>query len=173
MNRKKSYALVTAVAMFSVAGILFTQTSDEPVDGDWLYRFGFDNYHAGCASFVEPGQITIKSGRIRGELPFLLSDDIRLEGRVDESVTGVWEYDGVIFTLYMDLEFSDDSATGRWSLPDLGCQGPVRLARGALPPKGSDASAEDRLDELRKLLERGLITEDEAARKRKEILDAL
>lgn len=173
MTRKTIFILLAAITAFSAGGIALTQSAGERVDGTWLYRFGFDNYHAGCASFVEPGQIRIKGGRILGDLPFLLTDDFRLEGRVDDTVTGVWEYDGIVFTLYLDLKFADDTASGRWSLPDLGCKGPIRLARGKLPAESSDASAEERLEELRTLLDRGLITEDEAAIKRREILDRL
>ena len=147
-------------------------------DGEWNYELGFDPDNANCGAFGRPGTLSIKNGRVHGTIPYLL-DDFRLTGKVGETITGVWEYDSIIFTMYIDLGFGPDQAVGKWSLSDLGCSGAAKLTR-IKPSSGGKSSTnqppsnrEERLSELKKLLDQGLISKEEAADKRREILDDL
>lgn len=79
----------------------------------------------------------------------------------------------------IDVEFAPDQAVGKWSSTDFGCSGAAKLTRVKSPIGGKSSAnqhpgnREERLSELKKLLDQGLISKEEAADKRREILNDL
>lgn len=186
-----------AVLMF---GITNTEALAGGFDGTWKYRLSTNSSSPTCQGFVS-GAIGIKDSKFSGIIAHN-QDSFRVRGSVGESGKANFKAIGSYDTATFDVNFTENSGSGTWEATGFDCVGTVKLTnknprpvlqkpvlqkqapaqptaqvanpvRRASPSTSPTTVIEERLKRLDALLKGGLVTEDEAAEKRKEILKNL
>jgi len=121
-------------------------------DGNWNWKFVLDKPNHTCSQLLEPGFLTIRNGRVSGEIPFVLGS-YHISGHVNDLIIGMWDNDMPGENITIDVIFDGDSAFGRFSATLGGCEGSVKLKKEDLTkPNMENLSLEDRVKFLENLI---------------------
>jgi len=170
------------------------------VDGIWKFEFNItfsNSAYCGLASFRP---LSIGGGILEGQLEHA-NDTIPFDGHVDRTGKVKFVGTGIFAVIQGQGNFQADRGSGKMNLgspiASVDCEGtwtavridtgpvqatearktesaqPVTSSASQTPSSPSGNSVQERLTTLKKLVDKGLLTETEAAAKRKEILEGL
>ena len=153
-------------------------------DGEWRGTFVGE---ASCNDWKIPIEATIKDGEFstvvkQGEYQNKMEGSVSNDGRL--SFWDRFEFMGPIWgkneegPIKITGKFTNNEFQGEFNIVNIweSCYGTIHLTRlGSVDDQliPSSNTAEERLKELKRLLQRGLITEDEAATRRMQILEGI
>lgn len=159
--------------------------SSTSYDGKWAGKFRLMGGRY-CTDYIKPSG-EIRFDVINGRLKNLHTDMV--QARLD---IGYFAKDGTFYTkvqaaqagrlstIWYKGSVSGETLTGKFRLAISGCSGDFNLTKviASLPntsntKDGTSEGIQQRLINLKSLIDQGLITEEEAAQKRKEILEGL
>lgn len=154
-------------------------------DGKWAGKFRLLGGRY-CTDYIKPGG-EIRFDVINGRLKNLHTEMVQTRLNV-----GYFTKDGTFYTKVQAAQAgrlstilykgsaSGETLTGKFRLAVSGCNGDINLTKVAtsspitsISIDGKSEGIQMRLKKLKSLIDQGLITEEEAAQKRKEILEGL
>lgn len=160
----------------------------QPFDGRWRGKAQLTD-GLGCFGTAEI-DMTIKDAKVRGRWRVIGNNRATGDHRLSGSIGPTGRLDGVhadsAFLFVLDGQLSERAGRGEFRVAGWRCGGPWRLTRVSTGERTETRTSHDRatgqattdsvarkLEEINRLLARGLISSDEAAAKRQQILSQI